>query len=125
MDRLADYANSNNTNMENNNIDIFALFKKNIDMIIQMSTDDSLDSFKKLLDLQAAFLKFTLNCYPDNTNYVNNVLESCVSICSKVDRSQFDENCFKNIVKFLTYPLETMSTTILSMNQYPKLMDYL
>jgi len=51
MDRLADYANSNNTNMENNNIDIFALFKKNIDMIIQMSTDDSLDSFKKLLDL--------------------------------------------------------------------------
>ena len=87
MDRLADYANNNNTSMDSNNIDIFALFKKNIDMIIQMSTDDSLDNFKKLLDLQAAFLKFTLNCYPDNTDHVNNVLESCVSICSKVDRS--------------------------------------
>jgi len=36
-----------------------------------------------------------------------------------------DEDSQKNIVKFLTMPLETMSLTILQMNEYPNLMQYL
>lgn len=62
MDRLAEYANS--TPQMAGQEHIFLMFKKHIDVLISQASDDSLESGKKLLDLQAAFLKFTLNCYP-------------------------------------------------------------
>ena len=37
----------------------------------------------------------------------------------------FEEDCLKNIVKFLSMPLETMSLQILTMEDYPNLMKYL
>ena len=53
------------------------------------------------------------------------MLKSCVSICAKIESGLLDESCFKNIVKFLTFPLETIGLAILQMNQYPVLMQYL
>ena len=75
--------------------------------------------------IKAAFMKFTLKCYPTNSSYVNEILKSCVTICEKHSLSDFDEDCQRNIVKFLTLPLETMSLTILKMSEYPNLMKYL
>lgn len=123
MDRLAEYANSS-PQMEAQE-HIFLMFKKHIDILIGQATEDSLEGCKKLLDLQAAFLKFTLNCYPQESSYVDHVLESCVLICAKIETGLLDESCFKNIVKFLTYPLDTIGLAILQMNQYPLLMKYL
>jgi vacuolar protein sorting-associated protein 35 len=48
-----------------------------------------------------------------------------VTICEKQHQADFDDDCLKNIVKFLTLPLETMSLSILTMNEYPNLMKYL
>lgn len=39
--------------------------------------------FKNVLDLMAAFLKFSLRCYSSNSDYVNQILKSCVTICQK------------------------------------------
>ena len=70
-------------------------------------------------------MKFSLRCYPINSDYVNQILKSCALICEKQTTRDFDEDSQKNIVKFLTMPLETMSLTILQMNEYPNLMQYL
>lgn len=72
-----------------------------------------------------AFLKFSLRCYPQNSDNVNKILKACVEICQKQACGDLDEDSQKNIVKFLTMPLETMSLTILQMNEYPNLMQYL
>lgn len=84
------------------------MFKTHIDKIINENTNIELT---RLLDLQVAFLKFTLRCYPANSTYVNEILKSCCVICEK--NTNFDEGCLRNIVFFLTMPLETMSLTIL------------
>lgn len=56
---------------------------------------------------------------------MNEILKTCSNICEKQTFRDFDEDSLKNIVKFLTMPLETMSLTILQMNEYPNLMKYL
>lgn len=74
---------------------------------------------------QVAFLKFSLRCYPQNSDYVNQILKACVAIVERQGSRDLDDDSQKNIVKFLTMPLETMSLTILQMNEYPNLMQYL
>lgn len=90
-----------------------------------MLDSNSQIEFKNLLDLQVAFLNFTLRCYPQNSEYVNLILKSCCKLCARQNETDFTEDCQKNIVKFLTMPLETMSLSILTMNEYPNLMQHL
>jgi vacuolar protein sorting-associated protein 35 len=124
MERLADYA----LNPENNvgailgDTEIYDLFKRNIDRMVD--TSQTME-FKNVLDLIVAFLRFTLRCYTENTEYVNAILRTCVKICERQHANDFEEDCQKNIVKFLTLPLETMSLTVLTMKEYPNLMKYL
>jgi len=66
------------------------MFKNNIDNIITKQSE-SID-LRKLLDLQAAFLKFSLRCYPTEIGYVDEILKSCTMICEKYPSGQeFDE----------------------------------
>lgn len=70
-------------------------------------------------------MNFSLKCYPQNSENVNQILKSCCRLCEKQNESEFTEDCQKSIVKFLTMPLETMSLSILTMNEYPNLMKHL
>lgn len=103
-------------------LDIYNMFKTNIDSLLENS---GATEFKNVLDLMVAFLKFTLKCYLNNIDYVNQILQSCVVICDRQHSSDFDDDCLKNIVKFLTDPLDTLSLSILTMDEYPKLMQFL
>ncbi|EGR30479.1 vacuolar sorting protein, putative [Ichthyophthirius multifiliis] len=124
MDRLAEYAiryeEVQSTFYSDNNI--YVMFKNNIDSMVEKSQNTE---FKKVLDLMAAFLKFSLKCYKSNSNYVNQILKTCAIICERQQEQDFQDDCLKNIVKFLTMPLETMSLFILTMDEYPNLMKYL
>lgn len=125
MDRLADFAMNTDTSVQSfsEELDIFAMFKDAISRILEENSANM--ELKKFLDLEVAFLKFSLRCYPKNSEYVNQILKTCVAICEKQLVKDFPEDCQNNIVKFLTMPLETMSLTILQMNEYPNLMKYL
>lgn len=98
------------------------MFKANIDNLVAKASSTE---FKNVLDLMVGFLKFSLRCYGSNSDYVNQILKSCVTICQKQTEQDFTDECLKNIVNFLTMPLETMSLTILTMDEYPNLMKYL
>mmetsp|Transcript_54426 Transcript_54426/g.62365 ORF Transcript_54426/g.62365 Transcript_54426/m.62365 type:complete len:782 (+) Transcript_54426:65-2410(+) len=128
MDRLAEYASSPDTEIEeefNREFDIFGMFKNNIDKI--MAEQGQSFELKKLLELQVAFLRFSLKCYPTNLKYVNTILESVVGLLEERENAgtQFDQDSLKQIEKLLSYPLETLSLAILPMTQYPKLLNYL
>jgi vacuolar protein sorting-associated protein 35 len=123
MDRLSNYAGDTKEDIEIvNTIDIFALFKKYIDKII--TEQGGTIECRRLLELQVAFLRFSLKCYPMSTSNVNSILDSCVVLISKYteNEARLDAESLKCIVKLLSFPLETLSLAILSMNNYPRLM---
>ena len=79
----------------------------------------------RLLELEVAFMNFAIKTYPDNLDYVNQILESCNSILKTTPINNNDKNCMKLLVKLLTTPLESHSIAVLSMNHYPSLMQYM
>ena len=79
---------------------------------------------KSTLNLYAAFLQFTLKCYPNKHEYVNDILGDASNYCSSYE-SNIDDDCQMYIAKFLTTPLETMANIILTMDEYPRLIKYL
>lgn len=62
----------------NKDLDIFCLFKKYTDKIIE-EQGSKLD-VSKLLELETAFMNFSIKTYPQNLNYVNQILDSCHTI---------------------------------------------
>ena len=123
MDRLSNFAGESAADVEIiKTVDIFALFKKYIDKIIQEQKGTI--ELKKLLELQVAFLRFSLKCYPLSTINVNLIFESCLTLVEG-SNGTLDQDSLKSVVKLLTFPLDTLSLAILSMNHYPKLMSYL
>ena len=100
--------------------DIFKLFKKYTDKIIE-EQGKTID-VSRLLELEVAFMNFSIKTYPNNLEYVNNILESCNQILKSTPINNNDKNCMKLLVKLLTIPLESLSLAVLSMNHYPTLM---
>ena len=124
MDRLSNYAGERQGDIEIlKKLDVFSLFKRYIDKIIN-DQQGAMD-VRKLLELEVAFLKFSLKCYPLNSDYVNNIFESCLLMIEKTEGLVLDPESLNNIVLLLSVPLETLSLAILSMRHYPKLMSYL
>lgn len=124
MERLADYATGEEESAHNlSELDLFAMFKKSIDSIIE--NQGATLELDKFLELQVAFLKFCTRLYPENIEYVNNILQSCCSLCQKQTTLDLDESSLKSIVNLLTYPLDSLSIQVLQMEDYPKLMKYL
>jgi hypothetical protein len=123
MEKLSKFASNthNETGEESktagNKLDIFKLFKKYTDKIIneQGKTID----VSRLLELEVAFMNFCIKTYPNNLDYVNQILESCTSILKSTPINNNDKNCMKLLVKLLTIPLESLSIAVLSMNHYP------
>jgi vacuolar protein sorting-associated protein 35 len=121
--RLADYAEEGDLDAVDS-IDIFGLIKKAVDQIITEQAGSG--ETKALLQLQVAFIRLSLKCYPHNTDHVNAILNASVTIVDKGSSAgTLDSESLKLIVKLLSHPLETMSLAILSMNHYPKLMGFL
>ena len=70
-------------------------------------------------------MNFCIKTYPDNLDYVNQILESCNNILKSTPINNSDKNCMKLFVKLLTIPLDSLSIKVLSMNHYPTLMQYM
>jgi len=62
----------------NKNLQIFDLFKKYTDKIIEEQSQKM--EISKLLELEVAFMNFSIKTYPTNINYVNLILDSCNQI---------------------------------------------
>lgn len=107
----------------NKDLDIFKLFKKYTDKIID--EQGTTIEVSKILELEVAFLKFSIKTYPQNIDYVNEILESCINVLNANKKKDLTNEGMKLLVKLLSIPLDSLSLHILGMNQFPKLMGYL
>lgn len=123
LDRMSRFAGEDNKAEVGTDVDIFGMFKTYIDKLFTEQAENI--ETKKLLELGVTFLKFSLKFYPLNTSYVNNILETCSNLVEKTKSKGLDQESLKQIVKLLSFPLETISLAILNMNHYPKLMSHL
>lgn len=130
MEKLSKFASSQPTGEDGEPIttqvdggDIFGKFKKYTDQIIE-EQGKTID-VSRLLELEVAFMNFSIKTYPDNLDYVNQILESCNNILKSTPINNNDKNCMKLLVKLLTIPLDTLGIRVLNMNHYPSLMQYM
>ena len=97
MDKLSKFAANSHkgiTTIEdgqysNESSDIFKLIKKYTDKIID-EQGKTIQVFK-LLELEVAFMNFSIKNYPKNIAYVNSILESCVTILRSTPISNKDD----------------------------------
>lgn len=68
MERLSNYLSDNASSVANLEINIYELFKVNIQELVKQSQNTEV---KSTLNLYSAFLQFTLKCYPNEHEYVN------------------------------------------------------
>ena len=126
MQKLAKYVE--NSKEELNIIDstqkIFSVVKGNINKIMNES-NTSMD-VNKLIELQVAFLNFTIKCCPEKERLdsVNNILIDCVNLLSKNKTEIISNDTIKLIGRLLAVPLES-NMSIFSMGTFPELMRYL
>ena len=126
MQKLAKYVE--NSKDEKNIIDstqkIFNVVKGNINKIMNES-NSSMD-INKLIELQVAFLNFTIKCCPEKERLdsVNNILADCVNLLSKNKNEIIANDTIKLIGKLLAVPLES-NMSIFAMTYFPELMRYL
>jgi vacuolar protein sorting-associated protein 35 len=127
MDKLSKFASGKpdgeETPVIRDGSEIFKLIKKYTDKIID-EQGKTIQVFK-LLELEVAFMNFTIKNYPKNIGYVNQILESCVTILRSTPISNKDEQSMKLLVKLLSIPLETLFIAVLNMNNFPTLMQYM
>jgi len=125
MDKLSKYAASTDSDIIgiNKDLDIFKLFKKYTDKIIE--TQGKTREVSGLLELEVAFLNFAINTYPKNLDYVNQILESCCQILKATPINNQDQAAMKLLVRLLSIPLDSLSIAVLNMNNYLTLMQYM
>ncbi|MBO6271978.1 vacuolar protein sorting-associated protein 35 [bacterium] len=126
MQKLAKYVE--NSKDEKNIIDsaqkIFSIVKGNINKIMNESSSNM--DINKLIELQVAFLNFTLKCCPEKERLdsTNNILTDSVNLLSKNKSEIISNDTIKLIGRLLSVPLES-NMSIFSMNTFPELMRYL
>ena len=100
------------------------MFKKYTDKIIE----EQIDNFEtsKLLELEAAFMNFSIKTYPGNIDYVNQILDSCGQILKSSTLVNKDgEIAMKMLARLLIIPLDKLSMQVLKMDHYPTIMSYM
>ena len=103
---------------------VFGLLKENIDKIIEENNNGGIETLK-LLELQVAFMKFTLKCCPDMLVTVNHILKSSLNILSRYKTEiTLSQEGIKLIGRLLSAPLES-SLSIFELPNFPFLMNYL
>ena len=127
MEKLAKFVND--SSKDQNEIlesaeKIFGLLKSNIDKIIDENNAGGLESMK-LIELNVAFMKFTLKCCPDKLSTVNHIMQASLNILSKYKSdSNISQEGIKLVGRLLSAPLES-TLSIFDLTHFPTLMNYL
>jgi vacuolar protein sorting-associated protein 35 len=114
LDRLSEVSGNSETN-------IFKMVQKHIEEIF-IRFNSKMESN---LVIQLSLLNFCVKCYPKETDNINSILESSVTLIKKSREEKLNPECMRLLVKLLSIPLETLSLKILDMPQYPMLLKYM
>lgn len=131
MTRLATYMQNSEDVKEQPNVDIFSLFRTHLQQILERPVEGrsagAAADVSMPLELQTAFLQFTLTLYPDKLHYVDIILGSTVSMLSKFlpPGTKLDGPGAESVVQLLAMPLRSLSVQVLEMEHYSTLLSFL
>jgi len=142
MERLARYLQEGDGQQAFSGMDIFTLFCSHLQPILERVLEGGATSGQAAavaadisapLEVQAAFMEFTLSLYPDKLHYVDIILEKTAQIVKKYmaatdtigSGSKLGGPGAEKVVDLLSHPLKTMSLSVLEMEHYPTLLSFL
>merc|ERR1719401_1541540 len=134
MNRLATYLSSGEESEAFSGVDIFSLFRTHLQQILERSLDQVATpaqvDISAPLEVQAAFLTFTVSLYPDKVHYVDIILGSTVELLNKYfvsigEKQKLAEAAADKVVSLLSAPLKTLGLGVLQMDHYPTLLSFL
>eukprot|EP00826_Nyctotherus_ovalis_P050482 TRINITY_DN6187_c0_g1_i5.p1 TRINITY_DN6187_c0_g1~~TRINITY_DN6187_c0_g1_i5.p1 ORF type:complete len:590 (-),score=224.08 TRINITY_DN6187_c0_g1_i5:41-1810(-) len=125
MNRLASYAATDREELKqaDKEINIFVMFNKYIDKLLE--EQGLIIEPKKLVELEIAYMRFSIKLYPSNLDYVNQILDLCVRTFQPLSAKSITEPCLKSVVALLIIPLDSLSMEILALPNYSTLAGYL
>jgi len=137
MNRLASYLTNTEGSGTVTNVDIFSLFRTHLQQILERAlepapstgVDQQLD-ISAPLEVQAAFMQFTLSLYPDKLHYVDIILGSTVDVLKKyfarfTGGNKLSGPAAEQVMELLACPFKTLSLSVLEMEQFPTLLGFL
>ena len=124
MEKLAKYVENNEKSIIDSTQKIYTTVKENIKKIMNDSKNN--ENINKLIELNVAFLNFTIKCCPESEKLdsVNNILTDCVGILSKNKNESFGNETIKLLGRLLSVPLES-NMSIFQLYTFPEIMRYL
>jgi len=148
MNRLANYLENLEETSAFVGTDIFSLFRTHLQAILERALDpqapgpggaatsvpSGVDALNGPLEVQAAFLQFTVSLYPDKVHYVDIILGSTVEVLQKYfarsaliggAERKLSGTPAEHVAELLASPLRSMSLSVLEMEHYPTLLSFL
>mmetsp|Transcript_98323 Transcript_98323/g.248170 ORF Transcript_98323/g.248170 Transcript_98323/m.248170 type:complete len:822 (-) Transcript_98323:161-2626(-) len=143
MNRLAAFLSDSEGGAELAGIDVFSLFRTHLQQILERTLQPPQSSqgasaaaapggvpdVGPCLEIQAAFMQFTISLYPGKVHYVDLILGSTSEILTKYcgfgGTEKLSGSGADKVVDLLSFPLKTLSLSVLEMEHYPALLGYL
>lgn len=139
MNRLANFLQNAEGPHALSGVDIFSLFRTHLQAILERTLEPGAaggtvpPEIAPPLEVQSAFMDFTLTLYPDKMHYVDIILGSTVDVLTKYFQRVGEEGGKKKlsgpgaekVVDLLASPQKTLSLQVLEMDHYKALFSYL
>jgi vacuolar protein sorting-associated protein 35 len=145
MKRLSEFLNSEEATATEHaltGVDIFAMFRTHLQAILERTLEPSTGQASSMapdiaapLEVQVAFMNFTLSLYPDKIHYVDIILGSTCDLLQKYfgrlsetgggSNKKLSSPGAEKVVELLSHPVKNLSLAVLDMDQYPILLGYL
>ena len=128
MEKLAKFVSNSNDDPKEILKDtekIFGLLKSSFDELLNKDSNNENMDIMLILDLEVAFMKFTISCCPPENKLenVNYILSSSINIL-KLSQNKLSDDGIKKILSLLSSPLES-ELSLFDITHFPILMDYL
>eukprot|EP00922_Rhytidocystis_sp_ex-Travisia-forbesii_P033686 GHVS01050021.1.p1 GENE.GHVS01050021.1~~GHVS01050021.1.p1 ORF type:complete len:588 (-),score=73.25 GHVS01050021.1:224-1894(-) len=133
MNRLSSFVQTDSDNISAG-VDIFSLFREHLDELFARPVSGEAPTggpaameLSSLLELQVAFLSFTLSLYPTRVDYIDIILGATVILLSRVltPHRVVEGSGVVSVVELLARPLRSLSLSVLKMEHFTHLMLFL
>eukprot|EP00933_Yihiella_yeosuensis_P045046 TRINITY_DN40352_c0_g1_i1.p1 TRINITY_DN40352_c0_g1~~TRINITY_DN40352_c0_g1_i1.p1 ORF type:complete len:820 (+),score=214.49 TRINITY_DN40352_c0_g1_i1:105-2564(+) len=132
MGRLSNFLSQDEADVGNVG-DIFSLFRTHLQPILERALQPGQTSAPDMsgpLEVQAAFMNFTVSLYPDQVHYVDIILGSTAELLMKFKDSlggdkRLPQNAAEQVVDLLSGPLKNLGLRVLEMENYAALVGFL
>jgi vacuolar protein sorting-associated protein 35 len=125
IDRLATFAQRDDSPGVPQNVKLFDIFSQQISVIIQSRPDMPPED---IVALQVALVNLALKCYPDRVDYVDKVLEYTMEIFGRFTAESVDVSAAvsKELLRLLKIPVDSYNNvlTVLELKHFAPLFDH-